>query len=72
MYCLSLRRSVNFSQNLYIRLLKEFYMRLRIFNLQKLMQFNFGGRFTFRHKGQKLKFSWFFQKTLPSNILGQV
>ena len=51
---------------------KFFCMWLRIFNLQKLMQFNFRGRFAFQHKGQKLGLSWFFQKILPSDFLGLV
>ena len=37
-----------------------FCMWLRIFNLQKFMQFNFRGRFTLLHKGPKLWFSCFF------------
>ena len=51
-----------------------FCMWLRIFNLQKLMQFNFRGRFTFLHKGPKLGFSccFFFQKILPSDFLGLI
>ena len=51
-----------------------FCMWLRIFNLQKLMQFNFRGRFTFLHKEPKLRFSFFFfffQKILSSDVLGQ-
>ena len=39
-----------------------FCLWLRIFNLPKLMQFNFRGRFTFLHKGPKLGFSCFFSK----------
>ena len=52
-----------------------FCMWLRIFNLQKLMQFNFRGRFPFLHKGPKLGFSFFvlfFQKILPSDFLGLI
>ena len=52
-----------------------FCMWLRIFNLQKLMQFNFRRRFTFLHKGPKLGFSYFvlfFQKILPSDFLGLI
>ena len=71
MHYLSLCLFVNsFSQKIYIRLLKVFWIWLRTFNLQKLMQFNFRGRFAFRYKGQKLGFSWFFQKILPSDFLG--
>ena len=40
-------------------------MWLRIFNLEKRMQFNFWERFIFRYKGPKLGFSWFFQKIVP-------
>ena len=36
------------------------------------MQFNFRGRFTFRYEGRKLGFSWFFQKILPSDLLGLI
>ena len=73
MYCLFLFLFINnFSQNLYIRFSKFLCIWLRIFNLQKLMQFNFWGRFAFRHKGQKLGFSRFFQNILPSDFLGLV
>ena len=48
-------------------------MWLRIFNLKKLMQFSFRGRFTFLHKGPKLWFSCcFFQKILASDFLGLI
>ena len=51
-----------------------FCMWLRIFNLQKLMQFNFRGRFTFLHKGPKLGFScfsaiWFFRTNFKWKFL---
>ena len=36
------------------------------------MQLNFRERFTFRHKGPKLRFSLLFQKVLPSDYLGLV
>ena len=36
------------------------------------MRFNFRERFTFRHKGLKLGFSWFFQKILSSDFLGLI
>ena len=51
-----------------------FCLWLRIFNLPKLMQFNFRGRFTFLHNGPKLGFSccFFFKKILPSDFLGQI
>ena len=50
-------------------LLKAFFcMRLRTFDLEKLMQLNFRERFTFWHKGPKLEFSLFFQKMLPSDF----
>ena len=51
---------------------KFFCTWLRIFNLQKLMQFNFRERFTFWHKEKKLGFFWFSQKNLPSDFLGLV
>ena len=41
---------------------KFFYMWLRIFNLEKLMQFSFRVRFTFLHKEPKLGFLGFFKK----------
>ena len=49
-----------------------FSMWLRIFNVKKLMEFNFIGRFTFLHKGPKLGFSFVFQKIPPSDLLGLI
>ena len=70
---LSICLSVNdFSQNLYIRLFNVFFFFffLHVANLQKLMQFNFRGRFTFWHRGPIIGFSWDFQKILQSDFLG--
>ena len=68
---LSICQSVNdFSQNLYIRLFNVFFFFFNVANLQKLMQFNFRGRFTFWHRGPIIGFSWDFQKLLQSVFLG--
>ena len=51
---------------------KFFCMWQIIFNLQILMPLSFRGRFKFWHKGPKLGFSCFFQKILPSDVLGLI
>ena len=45
----------NFLKMAILETFQFFYMWLRNFNRQKLMQFNFRGRFTFKHKGTKIR-----------------